>query len=51
MPSSVIAWMRYDPRRRSLLVSFRGNRGLYRYFDVPQETWTPFGPRRPRAPS
>ncbi len=42
MPSSVISWMRYESARRTLLICFRGNRGTYRYFDVPAEEWLSF---------
>ncbi len=43
MPSSVIAAMHYDPERRVLMIVYRGNRGRYRYFDVPPEEWQEFG--------
>lgn len=42
MPSSAILAMRYEPRRRELLIIFRGGRGAYRYFDVPIEEWQAF---------
>lgn len=42
MPSSVIQAMRYEPRRRELLIVFRGGRGAYRYFDVGMEEWQAF---------
>ena len=42
MPSSVIQWMRYDPRSRSLLIGFRGRQRTYRYFDVPAREWLAF---------
>jgi hypothetical protein len=31
--------MRYEPRRRELLIVFQGGRGTYRYFNVPAEEW------------
>jgi hypothetical protein len=34
--------MRYEPRRRELLIVFRGGRGTYRYFQVPVEEWHAF---------
>jgi len=42
MPSKVIRTMRYDPDRQELLIVFRGDRGTYRYFDVPAEEWEAF---------
>lgn len=42
MPSSVIAAMQYDVDRRMLMIVYRGNRGRYRYFDVPPEEWEAF---------
>ena len=42
MPSSVIATMRYDAESRTLMIVYRGNRGRYRYFDVPAEEWEAF---------
>lgn len=42
MPSSVIAAMRYDAEARVLMIVYRGNRGRYRYFDVPREVWEAF---------
>lgn len=42
MPSSVIEWMRYEPGRRSLLIAYRGQRGVYRYFDVDAGEWDAF---------
>jgi len=42
MPSKVIRTMRYDPDRQELLIVFRGDRGTYRYFDVPTEEWEAF---------
>jgi KTSC domain len=37
MPSSVIAAMNYNDETRILTIVYRGNRGVYRYFDVPTE--------------
>jgi hypothetical protein len=34
--------MRYEPRRRELLIVFRGERGTYRYFQVAVEEWRAF---------
>ena len=42
MPSSVFAVMIYDPEGQVLEIVYRGNRGSYRYFDVPLEEWTAF---------
>ena len=42
MPSTVIEWMRYEPAMHRLLISFRGGRGVYCYFDVPLDTWNAF---------
>jgi hypothetical protein len=42
MPSSVIRAIRYEPRRRELLIVFRGGRGTYRYFQVQAEEWRGF---------
>lgn len=42
MPSSVIAAMHYDEPSRVLTMIYRGNRGKYRYFDVPPEEWAAF---------
>ena len=42
MPSSVIAAMHYDAERRVLMIVYRGDRGRYRYFDVPPEEWEAF---------
>lgn len=42
MPSSVIAAMRYDAEGRVLMIVYQGNRGRYRYFDVPPEEWEAF---------
>ena len=38
MPSSVIRSYRYDPVQRRLELKFVSGR-LYRYHDVPEETW------------
>ena len=42
MPSSVIQWMRYDPKSQRLLIAFRGSSLVYRYSDVPAREWTAF---------
>ena len=42
MPSSVIEWMRYEPRYRALLISFRNERSVYCYFGVERREWTAF---------
>jgi hypothetical protein len=42
MPSSVVMAMEYAPQRHELLIVFRGNRGIYRYFDVAAEEWLAF---------
>jgi len=42
MPSSVILGMRYLPETKVLVIAFRGERGTYRYFDVPLEEWVAF---------
>ena len=42
MPSSVIQWMQYRHRERTLDVAFRDGRGVYRYFDVPEAEWAAF---------
>lgn len=42
MPSSAILAMQYDPAREELLITFRGGRGTYRYFNVPMEEWKAF---------
>ena len=34
--------MQYDAGRRVLMIAYRGNRGRYRYFDVPPEVWDTF---------
>ncbi|MBB5327374.1 KTSC domain-containing protein [Tunturiibacter gelidoferens] len=42
MPSSVIAAMSYNDEARTLTIVYRGNRGVYRYFDVPPEEFVAF---------
>jgi hypothetical protein len=42
MPSSVIATMSYNDEARTLTIVYRGNRGVYRYFDVPPEEFAAF---------
>jgi hypothetical protein len=42
MPSSVIAAMSYNDEARVLTIVYRGNRGVYRYFDVPPEEFAAF---------
>jgi hypothetical protein len=42
MPSSVIAAMSYNDEARILTIVYRGNRGVYRYFDVPPEEFAAF---------
>jgi hypothetical protein len=42
MPSTVILAMSYEPAREELLISFRGDRRTYRYFNVPMEEWEAF---------
>jgi KTSC domain len=42
MPSSVIAAMTYNDEARTLTIVYRGNRGVYRYFDVPPEEFAAF---------
>jgi len=42
VPSSVIAAMQYDAERQVLMIVYRGNRGRYRYFDVPSGEWEAF---------
>ena len=34
--------MHYDETSRVLTLLYRGNRGRYRYFDVPPEVWAAF---------
>jgi hypothetical protein len=42
MPSSVIATMSYNDDARVLTIVYRGNRGVYRYFNVPPEEFSAF---------
>jgi hypothetical protein len=42
MPSSVIAWMSYDPGTQVLEMGYREGRGTYRYFNVPRAEWEAF---------
>ncbi len=49
MPSSVIEWMRYEPGGRSLLIAYRGRRGVYRYFDVDAGEWQAFAGARSKG--
>jgi hypothetical protein len=42
MPSSVIAAMSYNDEARVLTIVYRGNRGVYRYFEVPPEEFAAF---------
>jgi hypothetical protein len=42
MPSTVIAAMTYDTESRALTIVYRGNRGVYRYYDVPTEEYAAF---------
>ncbi len=42
MPSSVIAAMSYNDEARTLTIVYRGNRGVYRYLDVPPEEFSAF---------
>ena len=42
MPSSVILGIRYEPESRTLVIVFRGERGAYRYYDVPLVEWVAF---------
>jgi hypothetical protein len=42
MPSSVIAAMSYNDEARTLTIVYRGNRGVYRHFDVPPEEYAAF---------
>lgn len=41
--------MQYDPERRTLMIVYRGNRGRYRYFDVPPEEWEAFRAARSKG--
>jgi KTSC domain len=42
MSSTVIAAMFYDDETRILTIVYRGERGVYRYFDVPPEEFAAF---------
>jgi KTSC domain len=42
MPSTVIAALSYDAETRTLTIVYRGDRGTYRYFDVPEEEYAAF---------
>jgi hypothetical protein len=42
MPSSVIAAMSYNDEAQVLTIVYRGNRGVYRYFNVPPEEFAAF---------
>ena len=42
MPSAVIAALHYNEQTHILTIVFRGQRGSYRYFDVPAEEYTAF---------
>ena len=42
MPSTVIAALNYDAETPTLTIVYRGNRGTYRYFDVPEEEYIAF---------
>jgi hypothetical protein len=42
MPSSVISSMHYNDDTRILTIVYRGNRGVYRYFEVPPEEYAAF---------
>jgi hypothetical protein len=49
MPSSVIADMIYDAERRTLTITYRGNRGTYRYFNVAPEEYEEFRSARSKG--
>ncbi len=49
MPSSVIAAMDYNESTRVMTVVYRGNRGTYRYFNVPPDEWTAFQAARSKG--
>ncbi len=51
MPSTVIAALNYDAETHTLTIVYRGARGTYRYFDVPEEEYLPFDPPHPKAPT
>jgi hypothetical protein len=42
MPSSVISSMHYNDDTRILTIVYRGNRGVYRYFEVPPAEYAAF---------
>jgi KTSC domain len=42
MPSTVIAALNYDAETHVLTIVYRGGRGTYRYFDVPEEEYAAF---------
>ncbi|WP_213805352.1 KTSC domain-containing protein [Granulicella sp. dw_53] len=42
MPSTVIAAMSYEPQTKVLTIVYRGGRGTYRYFEVPEEEYAAF---------
>ena len=42
MPSSVIARMQYNAADQTLTLFYRGNRGVYRYFNVSEEQYAAF---------
>jgi hypothetical protein len=42
MPSTVIAALHYNEQTHMLTIVFRGQRGSYRYFDVPAEEYAAF---------
>ena len=42
MPSTVIAAMKYDPDTHILTIVYRGKRGTYRYFDIPEAEYAAF---------
>ena len=42
MPSTVIAAMSYNADTQTLTIVYRGKRGTYRYFEVPQEEYEAF---------
>jgi KTSC domain len=42
MPSTVIAAMSYNADTQTLTLVYRGKRGTYRYFEVPQAEYEAF---------
>jgi hypothetical protein len=42
MPSTVITALNYDAETHTLTIVYRGGRGTYRYFDVPEEEYIAF---------